>query len=332
MQQSLRASAFSDSIGQEQLYGALMDQEAAHATKMEKTNKRKRFNSVPIVISFLAPWVIFMATFGVAAYELRYKFPLTALLVELAIIAFSLSNLHSSWKDRSETLQDGFYPLYLSFALALAALCGLACGETTYLTSSLQTIRIQALGSYNNVDPSSSVMLGGEVGPARGSRYQDAGMVTFVPGTYVDVSRSRSYKNKILFCVAPIVNPTCTQGCGLDFWAVGVGCCSEANRTSFHCGEVSNADARSGLREVTDGFRPFFRLAVLQGEASSQAMSPHPIFFEWCEDPELLASNRKRDTFRNFVLLMFVSFLVSGAVLVLSLRWAPALWAYIPGK
>lgn len=331
--QSIRASAFSDSIGQEGLYGALMDQEAAHAAKVERSNKRKRFNSVPLVISLLVPWVVFMTSFGLAAYEVRYKFPMTILLVEVAVLAAFFLNLLRAWRERSELMQDGFYPLYLAVMLFLASSSGLACGEYTYSHMSYSAMRVSALAAYTNVDPSVTVLQDGQVSPTRGARYQDLGMVRFPKGTIVDTSRSRSYRNGILYCVAPIVNPLCKTNCGMDFWAVGINCCSEYNATDFTCGgEISDKDSAGGLREVNDAYRPFYRLAVLQSPQASQALSPHPLFFEWTASPELLASERRRDSFRNFILLMFLSFATGGFILFMSLKWAPMLWPFIPGK
>ena len=53
--------------------------------------------------------------------------------------------------------------------------------------------------------------------------YYVLGKIYFESGNViVDRSKAMSFKNHDTFCVAPIVDKTCTEGCGYDFWAVSI--------------------------------------------------------------------------------------------------------------
>merc|ERR1740139_745428 len=173
---------------------------------------------------------------------------------------------------------------------------------------------VDHLATYNNVDPSSQRMWTGEDVSVRGKRYQDAGKVYFTHDTIVDRSKSASFKEGDVFCVAPIVNPSCKKNCGYDFWAVGLNCCG-LQEADFRCGAYNNTHARSGLREIVETWRPFFRMAVLQAEGTHGITSRHPVFFHWVEDPVTEQTSWKRGGYQRFIVSMVVSFFFNAGVL-----------------
>merc|ERR1719414_2271295 len=154
--------------------------------------------------------------------------------------------LMSALKNRAASPDDKFYPTYMGAALTAAVVLGWLFGDLTFWSYLHPSYEAEHLATYSNVDPSSENLWSGEAVPTRGRRFQDAGKIYFRHEAVVDVNRSASFKLHDLYCVAPIVNPKCQGSCGMDFWAVGVNCCSES--TGFRCGEYNNPKAKSGLR------------------------------------------------------------------------------------
>merc|ERR1719330_921612 len=149
-------------------------------------------------------------------------------------------------RDKTKSPEDRFYPVYLGAALTVAAAFSWALGDLNFWSVMHPSYEAEHLATYSNVDPSSQKLWSGEASPTRGRRFQDAGKIYFRHEAVVDVNRSASFKLSDYYCVAPIVNPKCQGSCGMDFWAVGLNCCSE--RGGFRCGEYWNPKAKSGLR------------------------------------------------------------------------------------
>eukprot|EP00450_Noctiluca_scintillans_P024687 CAMPEP_0194526086 /NCGR_PEP_ID=MMETSP0253-20130528/61797_1 /TAXON_ID=2966 /ORGANISM="Noctiluca scintillans" /LENGTH=302 /DNA_ID=CAMNT_0039370879 /DNA_START=65 /DNA_END=973 /DNA_ORIENTATION=- len=75
----------------------------------------------------------------------------------------------------------------------------------------------------------------------------DATGLNFVKGARVDTSMTFGYLDGIsgnsdVYCVAPITNGGQTA---INFWAVGINCCSE--RSAFECGDMDDQDAKGGI-------------------------------------------------------------------------------------
>lgn len=127
---------------------------------------------------------------------------------------------------------------------------------------------------------------------ARGQTLMDAGIVYFLPGTYVDVSRATFYGNNPTYCVAPITVGGAPMA-NYDFWAVGLNCCNDlppgapaANvGVGYHCGDFDKPEARAGKRVMKDSLQPWFKLAVMKAQAAYNIDSPFPLFFHWLDDP-----------------------------------------------
>lgn len=247
------------------------------------------------------------------------------LIFQVLILVLCLKNLMAAWQGRTAGLQDGYFPLHFALALTLASVVGWGLGDLTFWTCTGQSYTADFMATYSNVDPSSQRMPMGEVQPTRGARFQDAGKIYFTNDVIVDTRRSSSFRMGDLYCVAPIVNPKCQKNCGMDFWAVGINCCAE-DKSYFNCGAAGSKTAKSGLRLLSDTQRPLYRMAVLQAEGQQKIVSPHPLFFEWVEDPVAQSAAMKRKGTRQFLIAMIASFLGNAAFLYVSLKYAPSLW------
>lgn len=316
--------------GSDKLYGALLENEAAVKAMNARGlgARRRRFNCVPLLLALLLPWVLFCCMFALSAFYLSYTAPGAVRILQGTLSLGCFKLLYSAWENRSRGLQEGFYPVHLSLALLVATLLGGFSGTSTYAATSGPIYAAENMATYADVDPSSITLASGEVRPTRGARYMDAGKVYFKSDTALDISKSMSFKSGDIYCVAPIVNPNCKKNCGNDFWAVGINCCSE-DKADFHCGEYNSKNAKSGIRMLSDTQRPYYRMAVLQAESARKVTSPHPVFFEWVQDPLAVMQEQKRAAFSQFVLWMFAFFFANAGALGLSLKYTPALAPYL---
>ena len=299
-------------------YGAVTDGDAEAARLM--TKRRRRVNCVPLLLAWLLPYFTFVFSFSTAAFFVHYAAPLSSTLCEVFVLAACLSRVpwaYRSWKRGAA--KEGFYPVYITAAVLLAALTGWALGDFTFWRHMEPSYAAISMASYTEVDPSSTRLANGQVVPTDGGRFQDAGQVYFNHDTVLDVNRSFSFKLADLYCVAPIRNKRCSEPCGSDFWAIGKNCCSE-DGSKFQCGDAESRRAKSGLRLVEATDLPFYRLAVIQATGKHKMISPHPIFFTWLEDPVAELHSWQREGFRLFVLAMFGAFIFSGAALALAVH------------
>lgn len=321
------AGQFSDSNSK--LYAVLMDQEAAHKAQVLRSlpSRRRRINCVPLLASLLLPWALFITCYGVAAFYIRYACPTGSLLFQVVVLVLCIRSLADAWQGRHVGFQEGFFPLHLAAAMTVAAIAGYALGDMTFWGSMGPAFSAEHMAAYVDVDPSMSRMPSGKVQPTRGARFQDAGKVFFKGDVIVDVSRSAAFQMGGLYCVAPIVNPTCKKNCGADFWAVGMNCCAE-DGSKFECGAVRAKAAKSGVRLLDESQTPYYRLAVLKAESRHKVASPHPLFFHWVADPLEQVATLKRSAMRQFLVAMLGGFAGNAGLLYLSLKISPALWPW----
>jgi len=306
--------------GPERLYGALLDHQLeAQASAARDLKHRRRLNCVPVLLAFLLPWGLCMLAFGLATFSSHYEEPLVTVLIVAVLFVVSLSLLITNLQDRTKSSESRFFPVYIGAASTIAVALGWALGDMTFWSFMHPSYEAEHLAKYTNVDPSSQLSRAGQVVPAQGRRYQDAGQIYFSHEAVVDVNRSASFKMGDLYCVAPIINPDCQGACGHDFWAVGKNCCSEGKGT-FWCGAYDKPRAKSGIRMLTGSMRPFYRLAVLQAEGMWGLTSVHPLFFRWVEDPVAEIKQWKKAGIRRFLVVMYGSFFASLACLGLVLK------------
>jgi len=315
---TLSANAGSDMAKAEMLYGTLVDQQiAAERSQNLAMKHRKRINCVSVFMALLVPWALFLLTYGCVSFNVHYMFPLTTTtLTTFTFVACILYTVRS-WRDRSKMPEDKFFPIYMGVALTLAVYFGWIMGDLLFWGFMQPAYEADHLAKYENVNPSLERTWSGEMVPTRGRQYQDAGVIYFSHNAVVDVNKSASFRLKESYCVAPIVDPSCKENCGQDFWAVGIGCCMDGE---FRCGEVGNPMAKSGVRDLPDGRRQMFRAAVLQAEGMHHLTSIHPLFFNWVQDPIKQVKSWKRSGYRRFIVAMFVSFFVSLIILLMALK------------
>merc|ERR1719265_1535801 len=127
-----------------------------------------------------------------------------------------------------------------------------------------------------------------------GLQLQDAGRISFAPGTVLDLGHSMGFKSHDVYCVSPIRTAGGTPAASIDFWAVGKNCCSGV-QADFHCSGFSDPKATGALRLMNNADRPFYRLAVQQAEATYKMVASPPLFFRWVHnaDEEVESFNRK---------------------------------------
>lgn len=314
------AAPWSDLSKAEKLYGTILDQQiAAEREHVQALSHRRRINCVSVFMAHLVPWGLFLLTYGITSFYFHYMFPLTTTCLTTFACVASLMYAVVSWRDRTRIDKDKFFPAYMGAALTFAVYMGWIMGDLSFWGFMQPAYEAGHLAKYSNVNPSIERLWSGEMAPTRGRQYQDAGKIYFTHNTVVDVNRSASFRLKELYCVAPIVDPSCKGNCGQDFWAIGIGCCRDGE---FHCGEVRNPMAKSGVRELADGRRQMFRFAVLQAEGMHQLTSTHPLFFYWVQDPIKQVNSWRRAGYRRFIVAMFVSFFVSLLVLLMALKMA----------
>jgi len=243
---------------------------------------RRRWNSQALLMSVFLPWLIYV---GVSA-AMSFPMPETgalgsgqlcvlACLCALGVVlAFGVLALFSWTRPvRFGTPEPTWYSFLFGTSL-LAWLLGLLVGWLNWDMNLGPYFFITSLRYYDNVD----------VNVARGLQLMDAGRLTFVPGTQLDTGKSMGFRQKDMYCVAPVVPSSGAKMARYDFWAVGINCCSD-HAADFHCGDHSNTNARSGIRLFHDEELPWFRLALQQAEAAHGIRSEHPVFMTWLEDP-----------------------------------------------
>jgi len=97
---------------------------------------------------------------------------------------------------------------------------------------------------------------------------------------------------KTTYCVAPILSKSgkVKKADQINFWAVGIDCCDI--KTGFHCGDVADPEARSGVTDNDDSGE--YRLAIQMAEIKYSIKSlPRPMYFHWTKET-LVADPRGR--------------------------------------
>jgi hypothetical protein len=305
---------FSDSIGLDKLYNALDDYERKQEDEREDIiNRRKRVNCVPLFISLFVPWLGFLLVFGLIAFYTHYCAPLLTTATCGTILLGCIQAMLSANKARVRRQSGWQYKTYIATATFATVLGGWISGDYIFWTYMQPSFHIEHLATYTDVNPSSVHLRNGIIVPSHGKRYQDAGTVYFHHNSKLDQTRATSFKSSDLYCVVPIVDPTCTKNCGTDFWAVGKNCCAE-DASDFRCGQYDHHDARAGLRLMATDDTAFYRLAVLQAEGMFNLVSTHPVFFEWMHDPVHEVKAQKMMGYRRYLISMFAVFFGNAIV------------------
>jgi len=119
-----------------------------------------------------------------------------------------------------------------------------------------------------------------------GAAYSDAGKIWFAESSKVDIAKSIGFKEKMVYCAAPILDKN--QGFkSVAFWAIGFDCCDA--KGNFKCG--ASDSARGGVRAPPDGIfaqdNGKFRKAIAQSAAvNGLEVDEDTILLHWVEDPD----------------------------------------------
>lgn len=136
------------------------------------------------------------------------------------------------------------------------------------------------LKAYKGVNPSKQTT----------RQFGDAGAMYFVPDATLWRGRGACLKNDHSYCVIPIVqcgdfgdcaNPKSPSTGKYEYFAVGKDCCGCPNG-DFRCGAWDNPLATSGLRNLDQKDRLYYKLAVQQWEGTYDLKAGSaPIFLNW---------------------------------------------------
>lgn len=260
--------------------------------------QRRGFSFGMIIAALILPWMLFEVSFFLMSFRLHYDqgylcYSLCA-AVYLIVIYFGYSaHIVSKKKEQGDLSQQPHWWVFLFATGLLACGSGLVIGDMNYTTNMYPYYDINTLANYSHVNPSI----------VQGNQFMDAGMIGFIKSAYLNITQSLGFKNKDIYCVAPIVAGD-SQLRTYDFWAVGVNCCS-GRRPDFHCGEYDNPDAHSGFKLMSDDQKPFFRLAVQQAEAFLAIKVSHPVFLTWMQEPDSAVEAYQEAGTKVWVLTMF---------------------------
>lgn len=277
---------------------------------------RKRLNIVAVGLSLFVPWLIFVLIYAVASFSVHYTAPavcnivigLTGIILVLLCL-LSGANLYRARMNDAPEREEPSWSFFLYMTALLAFVMAVGVGNRNFTGNMQPYYDLTSLNTYAGVDPARM----------RGQELMDAGQLTFVEGTRLDLVRSMAFKNQETYCVVPITggsvegNPPLTS---YDFFAVGKNCC-EGSKNEFQCDGYNSPEARAGVRLVRDEERAFYRLAVQQAQSAFGIRATHPLFFHWVVDPMTSISEYRRDGFKWYMTGMIGHF-----VFQLLLVWA----------
>jgi len=270
--------------------------------------RRRRLNLVAIFICLFVPWLIFCFMFWLTSFKLFYRLPAVCYLIAFVVFGF-IGMLGMKAFDaikRSRAGDLNYEPTWCVFIFVTAFIAwslGMYTGHYNFHFCMDAYYGIMNLGSYAGVNPATT----------HGQQLMDAGRVVFQPGTHLDLSKSMSFRNNELYCIAPIVNANASFGYApesYDFWAVGVDCCcgDTVRSANFQCGEFDNSQAHSGLRLMKDEQRPFYRLAVQQAISTYGVRAKHPLFFHWVQDSVAAGESYRWEGQRQYLIGVYLHF------------------------
>jgi len=168
---------------------------------------------------------VFMATVVMVFYDNWPFWVALTLVITLAKSAITWKLLVRRWLT------------YLGPFFAAGSLAGFIIGLYAYYTSLLPYLRYIDTAKHNNVAASEPAL-----------RFADSGMLTFSPGSGVDVARSVGYMSAAAgarICVAPVTDLSMGADTPVNFFAVGINCCGW--RGSFDCDDAGDSEAHSAL-------------------------------------------------------------------------------------
>lgn len=281
---------------------------------------RHRLNGVGIAISFFLPFGIFCYSMSILDFKLHYamatlSYFLFAVPVAICVGLAALAVKAIYDKETNSEYEPNWYMFLAAFSI-FALITGGCTGQSNFVNYFEPYYDLLNMGTYKSVDTS----------VRSGQQLLDAGRIEFSNGTQLLLGKSMGFRNKVTYCIAPIVPKLAVENPEImptwDFWAVGINCCS-GNQPDFHCKGFANPEADGGVRVMQDGARAYYRLAVQQAEAVYKIRSEHPLFFYWTRDPVAETESYLRTGYRNFIMAICCHFVFQAtAVAVATLAFS----------
>lgn len=277
---------------------------------------RKRFNVIAMCIAVLLPWFVFVATLALRCSELSYRSPdrcdvlVSALALLLLVVAIIMVALHIKARLAGEVSDEPSWSSFVAVTALISLIVASFIGQGIFLSYTRPFYDVDNLNEYASVDPMTM----------RGQELMDAGKVTFVAGTSLDLKRAMSFKNVDSYCVAPITGPSRQPLSSYDFFAVGKNCCDgdygDTSVVNFKCGAYDSTTANGGIRLVKDDERAWYRLAIQQAESAYGIKANHPLFFTWVENSDQGLEQQRQDSYRIFLGMVFIDFFVQSMLVL----------------
>mmetsp|Transcript_37467 Transcript_37467/g.69877 ORF Transcript_37467/g.69877 Transcript_37467/m.69877 type:complete len:306 (-) Transcript_37467:64-981(-) len=261
-----------------------------------------------VLLCWLIPCVVFAAASGLASSSLETYYPVIVdsafALLGLGYLLFLhiISLMLRRWLNGRVSVFPFWY-IFLGIALTAALAMSVWFARLNYSKNMLASVTLGRLAMAAGVDPAID----------SSSRYLDIGRLEFVEGTGLDFKKYVGFKDKDVYCAAPIVNKNATAPQSYDYWAVGLNCCDQ---NGFRCGEYDNAAARSGVRLLNEEQRQFYVLAVKEAQATFGIKAMSPLFFFWVQDSKALQTTWKDKATEYWLLacLTFAAFMFAACV------------------
>lgn len=283
-------------------YGTL---EAREVLGRVKRPEKKPANVALILGCIIVPLLIFVVTFYMMSFSVRYYSWLLAYVVAFLMLAGALA---FGWMAYGASQGKGGDTLWLGLLCLLSIVAwswAFFAADSNFQNYMQPYFELQQLNVYNSVDPSTS----------SGNQYMDFGVIGFVPGALIDSSKAMAFKNGQTYCAAPVlVNGT--NPASYDFWAVGLNCCH--NQYDYNCGRLN---AHSGLRVARESLRSFYELTVMQAAATHDIKANNPVYFEMVADPGMQINGFQDIGLKTF-LSATISFVCTALVVVVIAAFA----------
>lgn len=232
---------------------------------------RRRMNLVPMAVNLFVPWAVFIATFVPMGSTMHQTSPaatyalvvISALIVATAGVYF----FEAKFTKEQSTRQPSWFGFFF-ISMLVAWIVGMVLGGLSYSAHVVKASELDGMVTYSDVDPMAM----------RGQQVMDGGVFRFSKEARVDLQRSMAFRNKKMYCVAPVRRQEEAPDAGqsVDFWVVGTDCCGTSG-DDYHCPGFNDIEVVAN-RLLDDTARPFYRLAVQQAEAKYNIVANHPIF------------------------------------------------------
>jgi len=255
--------------------------------------------------AFLAIWVPQFLVFTFLLIFYTYGFmALPSICVVLSAFCLMVAGSLTAFSKQANVL------LPLAMMLPIAVIAGSVGGLYTYDVYAIYPMFYANARTYSDVVPSQS-----------SAAVSDAGKLIFSSSSYVDASLSVGYVTERgnTYCAAPVVDPSLQKQ--VQFWAVGINCCSNAGE--FTCDSAADPKATAGV-VVFDNVGFFsdssfdqYTKAKKKAEAYFGLFSTaYPMYVRWVTDDNLdmLSNEFRLKTFGALAAWFFLYGVISAGI------------------